>query len=64
MPRVGFETTIPVFEQVKIFHALNRAATVNKYMHKKKKYRKQSVNNIIEVMRFKLIQRNTNLKMF
>jgi hypothetical protein len=28
MPRVGFEPTIPVFEQAKTFHALDRAATV------------------------------------
>jgi hypothetical protein len=28
MPRVGFEPTIPVFEREKIFHALDRAATV------------------------------------
>jgi hypothetical protein len=28
MPRVGFETTIPVFEQVKTVHALERVATV------------------------------------
>jgi hypothetical protein len=25
MPRVGFESTIPVFEQAKIFRALDRA---------------------------------------
>jgi hypothetical protein len=28
MPRVGFETTIPVFERAKAVHALDRAATV------------------------------------
>jgi hypothetical protein len=28
MPEVGFEPTILVFEQAKIIHALNRAATV------------------------------------
>jgi hypothetical protein len=28
MPRVGFEPTIPVFEQEKRVHALDRAATV------------------------------------
>jgi hypothetical protein len=28
MPRVGFETTIPVFEWAKTVHALDRAATV------------------------------------
>jgi hypothetical protein len=28
MPRVGFESTIPVFEREKTFHALDRAATV------------------------------------
>jgi hypothetical protein len=28
MPGVGFEPTIPVFEQVKTVHALERAATV------------------------------------
>jgi hypothetical protein len=28
MPRVGFETMIPVFELAKILHALNRAVTV------------------------------------
>jgi hypothetical protein len=28
MPWVGFETTIPVFERAKTFHALDRAATV------------------------------------
>jgi hypothetical protein len=28
MPRVGFETTITVFELVKTVHALDRAATV------------------------------------
>jgi hypothetical protein len=28
MPRVGFEPTIPVFERAKIFHALDRAATM------------------------------------
>jgi hypothetical protein len=28
MPRVGFEPTTPVFEQVKTVHALDRAATV------------------------------------
>jgi hypothetical protein len=28
MPRVGFEPTIPMFERVKTFHVLDRAATV------------------------------------
>jgi hypothetical protein len=28
MPLVGFETTIPVSERAKTFHALDRAATV------------------------------------
>jgi hypothetical protein len=28
LPRVGFETAIPVFERVKIVHVLDRAATV------------------------------------
>jgi hypothetical protein len=28
MPQVGFEPTIPVFEQAKTFHALDHAATV------------------------------------
>jgi hypothetical protein len=28
MPRVGFKPTIPVFEQAKTVHALDRAATV------------------------------------
>jgi hypothetical protein len=28
MNRVRFESTIPVFERVKLFHALDRAATV------------------------------------
>jgi hypothetical protein len=28
MPWEGFETTIPVFEQAKTVHALDRAATV------------------------------------
>jgi hypothetical protein len=28
MPLAGFEPTIPVFERAKIFHALDRAATV------------------------------------
>jgi hypothetical protein len=28
MPRVGFEPTIPVFQRVKTFHALDRAAPV------------------------------------
>jgi hypothetical protein len=28
MPRVGFETTIPVFERAKTFHALDRATYV------------------------------------
>jgi hypothetical protein len=28
MPRVGFETTISVFERAKTLHALERAATV------------------------------------
>jgi hypothetical protein len=28
MPQVGFEITIPVFEQAKTFHAIDRAATV------------------------------------
>jgi hypothetical protein len=28
MPRIGFEPTIPAFEQSKIVHALDRAATV------------------------------------
>jgi hypothetical protein len=28
MPRVGFEPTIPVFERVKKFRALDREATV------------------------------------
>jgi hypothetical protein len=28
MPRVGFESTIPVFERAKTVHALDRAATV------------------------------------
>jgi hypothetical protein len=28
MPPVGFELTIPVFEQAKKIHALDRAATV------------------------------------
>jgi hypothetical protein len=29
MPRVGFETTTPMFERAKKVHALDRAATVN-----------------------------------
>jgi hypothetical protein len=29
MLRVGFESTIPVFEQAKMVHALDRAATVS-----------------------------------
>jgi hypothetical protein len=28
MPQVGFEPTISVFERAKMFHALERAATV------------------------------------
>jgi hypothetical protein len=28
MPQMGFESTIPVFEQAKTVHALDRAATV------------------------------------
>jgi hypothetical protein len=28
MPQVGFESTIPVFERAKTFHALDLAATV------------------------------------
>jgi hypothetical protein len=28
MPRVGFETMIPVFKKEKMFHALDRAVTV------------------------------------
>jgi hypothetical protein len=28
MPRVGFETTIPVFKRAKIFHALDRGAAM------------------------------------
>jgi hypothetical protein len=28
MPRVGFETTIAVFERAKMVHALDRAATM------------------------------------
>jgi hypothetical protein len=28
MPQVGFEPTIPVFEQAKTVHALDRAAAV------------------------------------
>jgi hypothetical protein len=28
MPQVGFEPTIPVFEQAKTVHGLDRAATV------------------------------------
>jgi hypothetical protein len=28
MPRVGFEPTIPAFERAKIFHSLDRTATV------------------------------------
>jgi hypothetical protein len=28
MPRVGFESMIPVFERAKTFHALDRAANV------------------------------------
>jgi hypothetical protein len=28
MPRVGFDPTIPAFEQVKTVHAVDRAATV------------------------------------
>jgi hypothetical protein len=35
MPLMGFEPTIPVFERSKIFHALDRAATMTGrlYMH-------------------------------
>jgi hypothetical protein len=33
MPRVGFEPTIPVFEQSKTVHALDRAATVIDMSH-------------------------------
>jgi hypothetical protein len=29
MPRVGFESTIPVFERAKTVHALDREATVS-----------------------------------
>jgi hypothetical protein len=32
MPRVGFEPAIPVFEQAKTVHALDRAATVFGYI--------------------------------
>jgi hypothetical protein len=28
MPRVGFESTMPVLERAKTFHTLDRAATV------------------------------------
>jgi hypothetical protein len=28
MPQAGFEPTIPVFEQAKTFHSLDRVATV------------------------------------
>jgi hypothetical protein len=31
MPRLGFETTIPVFERAKMVHALDRATTVIDY---------------------------------
>jgi hypothetical protein len=31
MPRVGFESTIPVFERAKTVYALDRAATVIGY---------------------------------
>jgi hypothetical protein len=33
MPCVGFEATIPVFELVKTFHALDRVATVIGHWH-------------------------------
>jgi hypothetical protein len=34
MPRVGFESTIPVFERAKTVHALDRAATaIGTYFH-------------------------------
>jgi hypothetical protein len=33
MPRVGFEPTIPVFEWVKIFYALERAASDRQYFY-------------------------------
>jgi hypothetical protein len=33
MPRVGFESKIPVFGREKTFHALDRAATVISYKY-------------------------------
>jgi hypothetical protein len=48
MSRVGFEPTIPVFERVKMVHALGRAASVigfKQYQNKTKSY--HNANEII-----------------
>jgi hypothetical protein len=41
MPRVGFQSTTPVFERAKTFHSLDRAATAD-VAHRRQKSGKQS----------------------
>jgi ribosomal protein L31E len=49
MPWVGLETTIPVFERVKTFHALDREATVIGILMKlvKKHFKYQLIISIL-----------------
>jgi hypothetical protein len=46
MPRVGFEPTTPVFEQVKNVHTLDRAATVIDWIMSKWSKRLQNYKDV------------------
>jgi hypothetical protein len=50
MPWVGFELTIPAFEQAKTFHTLDRAATVIDILTVNGDYSSSNINRLIFVM--------------
>jgi hypothetical protein len=54
MPLAGFEPTIPVSERAKIFHALNRAATVTgKYFNRHtRNYKSRRESNQLYTLTF------------
>jgi hypothetical protein len=54
MPRVGFESTIPASERPKTVHALDRAATLNKYTNQKQFFFQNFTSNVkrIEISDF------------
>jgi hypothetical protein len=50
MPRVGFESTTPVFERAKTVHALDRTATVIGAINKQKSNNKETVFNSYKIL--------------